>query len=91
MCLTTKGLSQTYLKDGNCVSTYRVWEYYNLKVQFTQAFDIEINNKGVRDLDNHTSLNKTEIVSAANVVEEVKKVTGFDKTCCTTLDVQLKV
>ena len=25
------------------------------------------------------NLNKTEIVGAANVVEEVKKVTGFDK------------
>lgn len=77
-----KGLFETYLKDRNCLSPepYRVWEYYNQKCSLSQAFDIEINNKGVRELDKpKLSLNKTEIVSAANVVEEVKQVTGFDK------------
>jgi len=77
-----KGLFETYIKDRNCVSPepYRVWEYYNQKCSLSQAFDIEINNKGVRHLDRPTLiLNKQEIVSAANVVEEVKQVTGFDK------------
>ena len=60
---------------------YRVWEYYNQKCSLGQAFDIELNNKGLRELPTPTlNLNKTEIVGAANVVEEVKKVTGFDKT-----------
>ena len=41
----------------------------------------QINNKGLRELTKPTlNLNKTEVVGAANVVEEVKKVTGFDKT-----------
>lgn len=77
-----KGLFEEKIKDRNCVSPepYRVWEYYNQKCNLSQAFDIEINNKGVRELDKPTlCLNKQEIVSAANVVEEVKQVTGFDK------------
>ena len=46
-----KGLFETYIKDRNCVSPepYRVWEYYNQKCSLAQAFDIEINNKGLRD------------------------------------------
>ena len=78
-----KGLFETYIKDRNCASPepYRVWEYYNQKCSLSQAFDIEINNKGLRELPKPTlNLNKTEVVGAANVVEEVKKVTGFDKT-----------
>jgi len=77
-----KGLFETYIKDRNCVSPepYRVWEYYNQKCSLSQAFDIEINNKGIRDLDKpKLVLSKTEVVSAANVVEEIKQVTGFDK------------
>ena len=78
-----KGLFETYVKDRNCVSPepYRVWEYYNQKCSLAQAFDIQLNNKGLRELTKPTlNLNKTEVVGAANVVEEVKKVTGFDKT-----------
>ena len=77
-----KGLFEEKIKDRNCVSPepYRVWEYYNQKCSLTQAFDIEINNKGIRYLNKPTIiLNKQEVVSAANVVEEVKSVTGFDK------------
>ena len=51
------------------------------KCSLAQAFDIPINNKGLRELTKPTlNLNKTEVVGAANVVEEIKKVTGFDKT-----------
>jgi len=77
-----KGLFEEKIKDRNCVSPepYRVWEYYNQKCSLSQAFDIEINKKGIRNLDKPTIvLNKQEVVSAANVVEEVKSVTGFDK------------
>ena len=77
-----KGLFEEHIKDRNCVTPepYRIWEYYNQQCSLSQAFDIEINNKGVRDLEKPTLvLNKQEVVSAANVVEEVKQITGFDK------------
>ena len=45
-----------------------------------QAFDIAINNKGVRDLsDPKNHMNKHEMVNGYKVVEEVKAVTGKDK------------
>ena len=77
-----KGLFEQFIKDRNCVTPepYRVWEYYNQKCSLAQAFDIEINKKGVRDLSAPSvHINKIEMVQGANVVEEVKKVTGFDK------------
>ena len=77
-----KGLFEQFIKDRNCVTPepYRVWEYYNQKCSLSQAFDIEINKAGNRELPNPTIvLNKMEMVQGANVVEEVKKVTGFDK------------
>jgi len=77
-----KGLFENFINDRICVSPepYRVWEYYNQKCNIAQAFDIEINQKGLRDL--HTPkiyFNKQEITSAASVIDEVKEVTGFDK------------
>lgn len=77
-----KGLFEQFIKDRNCVTPepYRVWEYYNQQCSLAQAFDIAINNKGVRDLeDPKIYINKIEKVQGANVVDEVKKVTGFDK------------
>ena len=78
-----KNLFRDYIKDRDCITPepYRVWEYYNQKCSLAQAFDIQLNNKGLREIPKPTlNLNKTEVVGAANVVEEVKKVTGFDKT-----------
>lgn len=77
-----KGLFEQFLKDRNCITPepYRIWEYYNQKCSLIQAFDIEINNKGVRDLPSpKIYIDKLEMVQGANVVEEIKKVTGFDK------------
>ena len=77
-----KNLFEEKIKDKNCVSPepYRVWEYYNQKCSLSQAFDIAINNKGVRELaDPKVYINKYEMVSGASVVEEIKQVTGFDK------------
>jgi hypothetical protein len=77
-----KGLFEQFIKDRVCVTPepYRVWEYYNQKCSLSQAFDIAINNKGVRTLhDPKIHINKSEMVHGANIVEEVKKVTGFDK------------
>lgn len=77
-----KGLFEQFIKDRNCISPepYRVWEYYNQKCSLAQAFDIEINKKGLRELPApKIYLNKTEIAQGFNVIEEVKKGTGFDK------------
>lgn len=77
-----KGLFEDFVQDRNCVTPepYRVWEYYNQKCSLAQAFDITINNQGVRDLPApKVFINKQEMVQGASVVEEVKQVTGFDK------------
>lgn len=77
-----KNLFEEKIKNRDCVSPepYRVWEYYNQKCSLSQAFDIAINNKGIRSLTNpKIYINKHEMISGASVVEEVKQVTGFDK------------
>jgi len=77
-----KGLFEQHLKHRDIISPepYRVWEYYNQKCSLAQAFDIAINNKGVRELQKPTIvLNKMEIVQGYEVVQEVKAKTGFDK------------
>lgn len=77
-----KNLFEEHIKDRNCVTPepYRIWEYYNQKCSIAQAFDIAINNKGLRKVsDPKIHLNKMEIVSGANVVDEIKQTTGFDK------------
>lgn len=77
-----KGLFEQFIKDRDCVSPepYRIWEYYNQKCSIAQAFDIEINKKGLRDLPSPTiELNKAEITQGKSVVDEVRAVTGFSK------------
>jgi hypothetical protein len=77
-----KGLFEQYIKDRDCVTPepYRIWEYYNQKCSLSQAFDIAINNKGIRELSKPTVvLNKMEIAQAFNIVQEIKAKTGFDK------------
>jgi hypothetical protein len=77
-----KGLFEQFVKDRNCVSPepYRVWEYYNQQCSLSQAFDIAISNKGIRNLGAPSIfLNKSEVAQGAAVVDEVKAVTGFNK------------
>lgn len=77
-----KRLFEDYVKDRNCVTPepYRVWEYYNQKCSLAQAFDIEINKKGIREVPAPTiHFNKAEITTAYNLIQEVKAGTGFDK------------
>ena len=77
-----KGLFEDYLKDRDLITPepYRLWEYYNQKCSLAQAFDIIINNKGIRELPDPTLiLNKMEVVQGYNLVQEVKSKTGFDK------------
>lgn len=77
-----KGLFEEHIKHRDLVSPepYRVWEYYNQKCSIAQAFDIIINNEGIRELPDPTLvLNKMEVVQGYNIVQEVKAKTGFDK------------
>ena len=77
-----KGLFEQFIKDRDCVSPepYRIWEYYNQQCSIAQAFDIEINKKGIRDMPAPTiDLNKSELGQGKGIVEEVRAVTGFDK------------
>jgi ADP-heptose:LPS heptosyltransferase len=77
-----KNLFRDKLKDMDIVTTepYRMWEYYNQKCNLSQAFDIQINNKGIRDLPKPTlKLSRQEIINGKFVVEEVKQKTKKDK------------
>jgi len=71
-----KNLFQDKLKDMDVATPepYRIWEYYNQKCSIAQAFDIELNGKGVRDLPKPTlNLSKDELLQGRYVVNEVKK------------------
>ena len=71
-----KGLFKDYLKNREIVTTepYRVWEYYNQQCSIAQAFDIQVNNKGLRELPKPTlKLSKDELLNGRSVVGEVKK------------------
>ncbi|AOV57614.1 hypothetical protein N170310_109 [Synechococcus phage S-CAM1] len=60
---------------------YRVWEYYNQKCNLSQAFDIAINNKGVRDLPKPTlKLSREEAINGKFIVAEVRQKTKKPKT-----------
>ena len=71
-----KNLFEDKLRDRDIVSTepYRVWEYYNQKCSLAQAFDIQINDKGVRDLPTPTlRLSKEELVTGRQMISQVKE------------------
>jgi hypothetical protein len=77
-----KAIFEEKIKDMDIVSPepYRVWEYYNQKCSLAQAFDILINNKGVRELPPPAIvLNDDERVTGHTIVKEVKEKTGKDK------------
>lgn len=59
---------------------YRIWEYYNQKCSIAQAYDIAINNKGIRDLQKPTlRLSNEEMFTGFNVTKEVKEKTKKDR------------
>lgn len=71
-----KNLFKDLIKHREIVSLepYRIWEYYNQECSLSQAFDIEINNKGIRELPKPTlSLSKEELLAGRQIVSEVKK------------------
>ncbi len=78
-----KNLFRDKLKDTDIVSTepYRIWEYYNQKCNLSQAYDIQINNKGIRELPRPTvKLNREEIVNGKFICAEVRQKTKKKKT-----------
>jgi ADP-heptose:LPS heptosyltransferase len=78
-----KNLFHDKLIDMDIVTPepYRVWEYYNQKCSLSQAFDIEINNKGIRDLPRPTlKLTQDEITNGKVGLKDVISKTGKTKT-----------
>lgn len=77
-----KNLFKDQLVNRNIVSLepYRIWEYYNQKCSLSQAFDIEINNKGIRDLPKPTlQLSKHELLLGRQLISEIKKTLNKQK------------
>jgi hypothetical protein len=71
-----KNLFQDHVKAREIVSLepYRIWEYYNQQCNLSQAFDIEMNNKGLRPLNRPAVyLSKDELLAGRKVVSEVKE------------------
>ena len=78
-----KGLFQDKLKntDIQTPEPYRVWEYYNQKCNLSQAFDICINGKGIRELQRpKIKLSREEEIAGLFIVEEVRQRTNKKKT-----------
>ena len=74
-----KNLFHDRLVDMDIVTPepYRVWEYYNQKCSLSQAFDIEINNKGIRELPRPTlKLTQDEITTGKAGIKDVLSKTG---------------
>jgi hypothetical protein len=77
-----KDLFENKIKHMDCITLepYRIWEYYNQKCNLSQAFDINVNNQGVRELSRPTlRLTREELISGTNVVKEVKEKNNKDK------------
>lgn len=71
-----KNLFKEKLKQRDIVTTepYRIFEYYNQQCSLAQAFDIQINNKGLRDLPKPTmNLSKEELIVGRKLVSDVKE------------------
>jgi ADP-heptose:LPS heptosyltransferase len=78
-----KNLFKEKIKDRDVVSPepYRVWEYYNQACSLAQAFDIEINGKGIRELPKpNLYLSKEELLHGRQVIGEIKKTLKKEKT-----------
>jgi len=78
-----KNLFSDQLKHRDIVSLepYRIWEYYNQKCSLAQAFDIEINKQGIRDLPKPTlMLSKEELLTGRKLVSDVKEKLKKQKT-----------
>ena len=60
---------------------YQLWEYYNQKCSISQAFDIIINNKGIRDVINpRLFLTNEEYYGGLETVRKIRSEFGDKKT-----------
>lgn len=77
-----KNLFLDKIKDRNIIipEPYAVWEYYNQKCNIAQAFDININNKGVRPVGKPTiKISRADFIKSLDMINEFKKATKKDK------------
>ncbi len=77
-----KNLFHTKLINMDIVSPepYRLNEYFNQKCDIAQAFDILINQKGVRELPAPTLiLSKEELLEGRKAIDEIKKKVKKEK------------
>ena len=77
-----KNLFDDVIKHRQVVNPepYQVWEYYNQQCGLSQAFDIILNNKGVRKLDKpFINLSKDEMLVGRKLINEVKEKIKKDK------------
>ena len=77
-----KNLFHTKLINMDIVSPepYRLNEYFNQKCDIAQAFDMLINNKGIRELPAPTLiLSKEELLEGRKAVDEIKKKVKKEK------------
>ncbi len=80
--MDTPNLFKEKIRDRRCVGTepYRIWEYYNQKCSLAQAYDIEINNKGIREVSLPSMhFSSDEEVNAFHLVKDVKEKTKKEK------------
>lgn len=79
-----KHLFQEQIKTRDIVTLepYRIWEYYNQKCNLSQAFDIEMNQKGLRNDLSKPSLylSKDELLAGRKIISEVKEKLKKEKT-----------
>lgn len=71
-----KNLFEAEIKHRQVVNPepYQVWEYYNQQCSLSQAFDIILNNKGVRELSKpFLKLSKDEQLIGRRIINEVKE------------------
>lgn len=78
-----KNLFHTKLINMDIVSPepYRVNEYFNQQCSIAQAFDILINNKGIRPLPKPTLvLSKEELIAGRKAIDDIKEKLKKEKT-----------
>jgi len=77
-----KNLFEVEIKHRQVVNPepYQVWEYYNQQCSLSQAFDIILNNKGIRELPKpFLKLSKDEQLVGRKIINEVKEKLKKDK------------
>ena len=77
-----KNLFHTHIKQRDIISPepYRVYEYFNQQCNLSQAFDILLNDKGLRELGKpRIFLSKEEKLKAKEILDQCKEKIKADK------------